>query len=102
MPVTVGIGRTKTLAKLIGDTAKPFGARALLDRQAEEELLANNPVTEVAGISGRRERRLEPWAIKTCLDMARADRRLIRQLLTASGEALWSGAQRRSRAADPA
>ncbi len=89
VPVTVGIGRTKTLAKLVSDTAKPFGAKALMNREAEEELLARNPVTEVAGIAGRRERRLQPWGIKTCLDMARADRRLIRQLLTASGEALW-------------
>jgi DNA polymerase V len=89
VPVTVGIGRTKTLAKLVSDTAKPFGAKALMDRQAEEKLLAGNPITEVAGIAGRRESRLLPWGIKTCLDMARADRRLIRQLLTASGEALW-------------
>ena len=44
MPVTVGIARTRTLAKLICDTAKPFGARAVLDRQAETELLAELPV----------------------------------------------------------
>jgi DNA polymerase V len=89
VPVTVGIGRTKTLAKLISDTAKPIGARAMLDRKAEETLLADNLITEVAGIAGRRERRLLPWGIKTCMDMAQADRRLIRRLLTASGEALW-------------
>ena len=35
MPVTVGIARTRTLAKLISDTAKPFGALAVLDRDAE-------------------------------------------------------------------
>jgi DNA polymerase V len=29
------------------------------------------------------------WGIRTCLDLARADRRLVRELLTASGEALW-------------
>ena len=32
VPVTVGIARTRTLAKLISDTAKPFGAMAILDR----------------------------------------------------------------------
>jgi DNA polymerase V len=89
VPVTVGIGRTKTLAKLISDTAKPFGARAMLNREAEEVLLAANAITEVAGIAGRRERRLLHWGIKTCMDMAQADRRLIRKLRTASGEALW-------------
>ncbi len=89
VPVTVGIARTRTLAKLISDMAKPFGALAILDRRAEEELLAERPVTEITGIAGRRAARLSPWGILTCLDLARADRRLVRSLLTATGEALW-------------
>ena len=89
VPVTVGIARTRTLAKLISDAAKPFGAMAILDRGTEESLLAAHPVTDVTGIAGRREKRLVPWDIRTCLDLAHADRRLVRQLLTASGEALW-------------
>jgi len=89
VPVTVGVARTRTLAKLIGDAAKPFGALAVTDRDAEEVLLAGQPVTEIAGIAGRRAARLQPWGVWTCLDLARADRRLVRELLTASGEALW-------------
>jgi DNA polymerase V len=89
VPVTVEIARTRTLAKLISDAVKPFGALAILDRAAEESLLAAHPVTDVTGIAGRREKRLMPWGIRTCLDLAQADRRLVRQLLTASGEALW-------------
>lgn len=89
VPVTVGIARTRTLAKLISDAAKPFGAMAVLDPQAEATLLANRPVTEITGIAGRREHRLAPWGIRTCLDLARADRRLVRGVLTATGEALW-------------
>jgi nucleotidyltransferase/DNA polymerase involved in DNA repair len=89
VPVTVGIARTRTLAKLLSDAAKPFGAKAVMDEAGEAALLADRPVTEIAGIAGRRERRLLPWNIRTCLDLARADRRLIRQLLTAAGEALW-------------
>jgi DNA polymerase V len=89
VPVTVGIARTRTLAKLISDTAKPFGALAILDPASEESLLAARPVTDVTGIAGRRERALQPWGIRTCLDLARADRRLVRRLLTATGEALW-------------
>ncbi len=89
VPVTVGIARTRTLAKLISDAAKPFGALAVLDRDAEEALLADRPVTEITGIAGRRAARLQPWGIRTCLDLARADRRLVRSILTASGEALW-------------
>lgn len=89
VPVTVGIARTRTLAKLISDSAKPFGALAVLDREAEEGLLEGRPVTEITGIAGRRAARLSPWNIRTCLDLARADRRLVRELLTATGEALW-------------
>ena len=89
VPVTVGIARTRTLAKLISDAAKPFGALAVLNPEDERDLLADRPVTEITGIAGRRARRLEPWGIKTCLDHARADRRLVRELLTASGEAIW-------------
>jgi DNA polymerase V len=89
VPVTVGIARTRTLAKLLSDSAKPFGAKAVLDPVSEAALLIDRLVTEIAGIAGRRARKLEPWGIRTCLDLARADRRLIRSLLTASGEALW-------------
>lgn len=89
VPVTVGIARTRTLAKLISNAAKPFGAWAVLDEHGVAELLASQPVTEVTGIAGRRQRRLAPWGIRTCLDLARADRRLVRSLLTAAGEALW-------------
>ena len=89
VPVTVGIARTRTLAKLISDAAKPFGALAVLDPQEETKLLAERPVTEITGIAGQRAKRLAVWNIETCLDLARADRRLVRELLTASGEALW-------------
>jgi hypothetical protein len=89
VPVTVGIARTRTLAKLISDAAKPFGALAVVDRGEEEALLADRPVTEITGIAGRRAARLSPWGITTCLDLAQADRRLVRSLLTATGETLW-------------
>jgi DNA polymerase V len=89
VPVTVGIARSRTLAKLISDAAKPFGALAVLDPADEEHLLADRPVTEITGIAGRRARRLDVWGIRSCLDLARAERRLVREVLTASGEALW-------------
>jgi nucleotidyltransferase/DNA polymerase involved in DNA repair len=89
VPVTVGIARTRTLAKLISDTAKPFGALAVLGADHERELLAKRPVTDITGIAERRARRLAPFGIRTCLDLARFDRRRVRSLLTIAGEALW-------------
>jgi DNA polymerase V len=44
VPMTVAFARTRTLAKLFADTAKPFGAVAVLDRDHERELLAKLPV----------------------------------------------------------
>ena len=89
VPVTVGIARSRTLAKLISDSAKPFGAKAVLTKDDEESLLAALPVTEISGVAKRRANRLLPWGIASCLDLARADRALVRKLLTSTGEALW-------------
>ena len=52
VPVTVGIARTRTLAKLISDAAKPFGALAVLDREAEEAAAGR-----AAGDGDHRDRR---------------------------------------------
>jgi nucleotidyltransferase/DNA polymerase involved in DNA repair len=89
VPVTVGIARSKSLAKLVSDTAKPFGALALTDPDAERALLERRPVTDVTGIAARRAARLESLGIRTCLDFALADRKRVRQLLTVVGEELW-------------
>ena len=89
MPMTVAYARTRTLAKLFADTAKPFGAVVVTDRDHERELLAELPVTEIAGIARRRAARLEPHGIRTCLDLADASGLLVRKLLTISGHDLW-------------
>lgn len=89
VPVTVGLARTKTLAKLVSDTAKPFGALALTDPDAERALLDRLPVSEITGIAHRRAARLAPHGIHTCLDLALADRFLVRQLITVTGLQLW-------------
>ena len=89
LPVTIGVARTRTLAKLFSDTGKPFGAVAVLDRDHERELLARMPVTEISGIAGKRAARIAPYGINTCLDLADADGRLVKQLLTKTGYEIW-------------
>ena len=89
VPATVGIARSKALAKLVSDTAKPLGAKALTGPGEERALLARLAVTDITGIAGRRAARLGPLGIRTCLDFAGADRKRIRQLLTVVGEELW-------------
>jgi hypothetical protein len=89
VPVTVGIARTKTIAKLVSDTSKPFGALALLDRDAERALLDRTAAEEICGIGSRRAAKLAENGIQTALDFALAQRRQVRQLLTVVGERLW-------------
>lgn len=89
VPVTVGIASTRTLAKLLCDQSKPFGAAVALGRREEETLLARFSVADLSGIGPSRARTLAAYGIYDCLQFARADRRLIRRLLTVAGEALW-------------
>jgi DNA polymerase V len=81
--------RTQPLAKLISDASKPFGVHVVLDLEAESALLAGQSVTEITAIVGREAKQLLPWGMESRLDLARADRRLVRRVLTASGEMLW-------------
>ena len=89
VPVSMGISLTKTLAKLISDTAKPLGCAVLLDSTAIQELLDKTPVGEISGIGKRSEQKLAAHEILNCGHFAKADRRLIRKLLTVRGEHLW-------------
>jgi DNA polymerase V len=89
VPATIGVGRSRTLAKLFSDTAKPFGVRVVTTEEQERVLLGQLAVTEISGIAGRRGAKLSMHGIATCLDFANADRRLIRQLLTKTGEDVW-------------
>jgi DNA polymerase V len=89
LPVTIGVARTRTLAKLFSDTAKPLGAVAVLTRDHERELLGRLAVTEISGIGSRRAARLAPYGIKTCLDLADADGKLVKKVLTKTGLDLW-------------
>ncbi len=89
VPATTGIARTRTLAKLLCDVIKPFGAAAVLSRSEEETLLASLPASDLCGIGKQRAARLAECGIGTCLEFAKADRRLIRRLLTVVGEAIW-------------
>ena len=88
VPVTIGVARTKTLAKLVSDTAKPFGARSVIGERAERSLLASLPASDITGVGKRRAATLATHGIVTCLDFASANPALIRRLLTVVGEKL--------------
>ncbi len=85
--------RTQNGADVAYRPARPrfpqFGGVAVETPDHERALLAKLPVTEIAGIASRRARTLEPYGIKTCLDLRNAKGSLIEQLLTATGHDIW-------------
>jgi len=89
VPVSIGIAPTKTLAKLISDSSKPFGCGAIRDDADRRRLLRDRPVTDITGIARRSARRLAEHGIETCDQFAQADRAFIRWLLTKRGEDIW-------------
>ena len=88
VPVSIGVSTSKTLAKLGSDSAKPFGVLILLG-DGVNRLLQEQSISEVCGIGGRSMEKLARLGIHTCADFVKADRRLIRDLLTIKGEGLW-------------
>lgn len=89
VPVSMGVSRSKTLAKLISDTAKPFGCGVLIDLAEIPAYLRSRAVEDISGIGERSRRKLEQHGIRTCWDYVQADRKLIQRLLTITGECRW-------------
>ncbi|MGW8258084.1 MAG: DNA polymerase Y family protein [Thermoguttaceae bacterium] len=89
LPVSVGLSLSKTLAKLVSSSVKPFGCATALDQAELRRLLCDRPVEKITGIAKRSARRLAAYGIHSCTDFVQSDRRLIRRVLTKRGEDLW-------------
>ena len=89
VPVSVGIAPTKILAKLVTDSTKPLGCGVVLDEADRRRLLHALPTQEVTGIARRTADKLAAHGIRTCEQLADADRAFVRWLLTKTGEDLW-------------
>jgi DNA polymerase V len=86
LPVCVGIGSTKTLAKLANHCAKKNLAGIdgvcnldLLDEQVQDELFARIPVGEVWGVGWRLTEKLAARNITTVRELRDADARTLRE-----------------------
>ena len=89
IPVSIGIGSTKTRAKLAGRYAKKNSwCKGVFDSTFFSDsslLLKNVPVTDVWGIGWRSGRSLERYGIKTAEDLVKKDNAFIRSLLRVTG-----------------
>ena len=82
LPVSVGIGPTKVLAKVANRIAKrrkvPGGVVTLLDADGQTEALADLRTADLWGIAGRWSARLAALGIDTALQLRDADPPLLR------------------------
>ena len=84
IPVSVGIGPTKTWAKIANRLAKQTpsadGVACLMDKNAQDWALQKIKLTDIWGIAQRLAQRLEAIDIHTPFDLRAADPKYIRQL----------------------
>ena len=83
VPVCVGIGPTKTLAKVANYGAKHYpateGVVDLSDIKRRKKLMSLMPVREVWGVGSRINRKLHTLGIETALELAEMDIKLIKR-----------------------
>lgn len=87
VPVRIGVGATKTLAKVANHLAKqtPSGTCFLLDETAISQALAAFPVGEVWGIGRRYAERLQRNNIMTALDFRQLSSISVRRSMGVTG-----------------
>ncbi|MEA3357076.1 MAG: Y-family DNA polymerase, partial [Patescibacteria group bacterium] len=91
IPVSVGIAKTKTLAKAANEFAKKnTQTNGVLDlshsrNSKVNEILMKIPVSDIWGIGRQYSKLLQRHNIKSALDLKRADQKWIRKKMTVTG-----------------
>jgi DNA polymerase V len=86
VPVGVGIGPTKTLAKLANNAAKKADGVTVLQSEAmTKAILAMTPVRDVWGIGRQYDKFLEKYGIRTAYEFSRARESWIRKHMHVTG-----------------
>jgi len=80
LPISVGIARTKHLAKIASQVAKPDGL-VVVEPDEERRFLDPLPVSLVWGVGPVTEQRLADWGIRTIGDLARTPAPEVERLL---------------------
>jgi len=85
--VSIGVGTTRTLAKLAGEIAKKGKGVHLLDAGSPEteNILSTVPIEDIWGIGRRSAEKLRLRSIRTAKDLRDADGGMIRKLLSVTG-----------------
>jgi DNA polymerase-4 len=95
LPLSVGIARTKFLAKVASGVAKPDGL-LVVDPQGELEFLHPLPVEKLWGVGPVTARKLHDWGLLTVGQVAEFPRELLETMLgKAAGRQLYALAHNR-------
>lgn len=88
IPTSIGIGQTKTLAKVANHHAKrdATGVFNLLSDIKRDSILETFPIEEVWGIGGATRQKLNNMGVRTALEFAKVDTATIRRLMGVVGE----------------
>ncbi len=99
MPVSIGIARTKTLAKVASKFAKRYPGYhkcCFIDTEAQrQKALALFPVGDIWGIGRRHGARLQARGIRSALDFTHLDADSVRRIMTITGLRTWMELQGR-------
>jgi DNA polymerase V len=89
IPISIGIGPTKVLAKVANHVVKknrPIGVFDLRDEKIREEILSTFPVEDIWGIGRKSAIKLKAYGIKTAKDFRDyPNDKLIQSILTKTG-----------------
>ena len=81
IPVSIGVARTKLLAKLFSDQNKPYGEFVALEQHIVDDVLAKTDIHDICFIGDARTNKLKGYAISSALDLKQSDPRRIKKLL---------------------
>ncbi|GAB6056983.1 Y-family DNA polymerase [Desulfonatronum parangueonense] len=89
IPVSIGIGPTKTLAKVANRVAKKQpehgGAFSLVDYPDPDRILAGIDVEDIWGIGRRYSKKLREFGIRNALQFSKLDKDWVRKRMTVCG-----------------
>jgi DNA polymerase-4 len=88
IPVSVGLGSSRWLAKLATESCKPDGFREVKEGE-ERAFLKDVPVQKLVGIAERRARSLRALGVWTLGDVALLPLEILRRRFGVFGEELW-------------
>ena len=89
IPVSIGIGETKTLAKVANRVAKKTpglgGVFSIYGNPEKEKILSRIDINDVWGIGSSNTRKLKAYGINSALDLASTSENFIRKYMTVVG-----------------